>query len=84
MATAYLEPGGDADFGIGLWTSDSGVSAVATDFVHGNHLRSIKYRPGNQDRLASPVGTLADAGSRISWWIYLVALPTSATATLTL
>lgn len=79
--TTFLEPGGDADFGINLWTSDSGIAAVATDFVHGKHVKSIKYRPGNQDRIASPAGTLSDAGGRFSFWIYIVTLP-NATATI--
>lgn len=81
MAATYLEPGGDSTFGIDLWTSDSGIAAVATDFVHGSHVKSIKYRPSNQDRLASPAGSLADAGGRFSFWLYIVTLP-NATATI--
>lgn len=80
-AVTFIEPGGDADFGIALWTQDSGTPAVATDFVRGNHVKSIKYRPGNQDRLASPAGSCVDAGCRYSFSIYLVALP-NATATI--
>jgi hypothetical protein len=80
MATKFLEPGGDADFLVGttngFWTTVSGAS-IATDFVHGGHIKSIKYRPNNSDTVATPTTALADAGSRISIYIYLSALPTA-------
>lgn len=80
MATKFLEPGGDADFavvgtGTGFWDVALGV-AIATDFVHGGHIKSIKYTVGSADRVTK-LGILADAGSRISWYVYLNALPTN-------
>lgn len=85
MATVFLEPGGDADFLVGttngFWRATSGTPAVATDFVHGTHQRSIKYRPNNPDMVKTGLAIIADAGGRISLYVYLVALP-SATAPL--
>lgn len=77
MATKFLEPGGDADFGIGLWTVDSGTPAIATDFVHGGHIKSIKYRPGATVDQVKNIGIITDAGGRASLYIYLNVLPTS-------
>lgn len=82
MATTFLEPGGDATFALGrtngLWTTNvSGSIAVATDFVHGNHTRSIKPpTTAATGYVASPDGVVRDAGTRISIYIYLNALPT--------
>lgn len=82
MATKFLEPGGDADFNVanaaghGFWITVSGA-AVATDFVHGGHKKSIKYRPGNADQVATQA--LADSGSRISYYVYFNALPSATT-----
>ena len=46
MATKFLEPGGDADFLIGttngFWGTKS-ASILATDFVHGGHIKSLKF-----------------------------------------
>lgn len=79
-----MEPGGDADFtvavGGGFWSTSTVGAAVATDFVHGGHIKSIKYRPANADVAITTVA-LRDAGSRASFYIYLAALPT-ATATI--
>ena len=81
MATKFLEPGGDADFLVGttngFWKSTIGSPTIVTDFVHGSHLKSIKYRPGNQDVVTTKDGVLADAGSRFSIYIYLVTLPSA-------
>lgn len=74
MATKFLEPGGDADFGVGLWNSNSGAPTAATDFVHGTHQRSIKYRTNVDDHVGRSA-CLSDTGSRASVWIYLNALP---------
>jgi hypothetical protein len=82
MATLFLEPGGDADFGIGLWGSILNGPAVATDFVHGGHIKSIKYRPSNQDIVDTPAGSVTDVGGRASFYVYFNALP-GASATLT-
>lgn len=85
MATTFLEPGGDADFAVagttGFWNSPFGniSGTIATDFVHGSHIKSIKYAPNTSQKVTSP-SVLADAGSRISMYIYLVALPSSTTA----
>ena len=79
-ATEFLEPGGDCTFGIDLFNTNSGSPSAATDFVHGGHQRSIKFRTG-QDDFVGRIGVLADAGRRTSTWIYLNALP-SATASI--
>lgn len=80
MATKFLEPGGDADFLVGttngFWTSRGG-SAVATDYVHGNHINSIKYRVSQFDYVNTPASVVSDSGSRISYFLYMVALPTA-------
>lgn len=88
MATTFLEPGGDADFAVanpnGFWKGIAGSPAVATDFVHGTHVKSIQYPVNaiNNVRTANLAsGILADAGSRISIYIYLNVLP-SATASI--
>lgn len=83
MATKFLEPGGDADFAVaattGFWTSVGASIAVATDFVHGSHVKSIKY-PTNATSYCSKASVLADAGSRTTDYLYFNALP-NATAT---
>jgi hypothetical protein len=82
MAVKFLEPSGDADFavadaaGLGFWNIVSGA-AVATDFVHGTHVKSIKYRPANNDKVQTTAGVISDTGTRISLYIYIVALPSS-------
>lgn len=78
MATEFLEPGGDANFEINsstgsFWSTNSGAPAIATDFVHGGHIKSIKYRPAFGDCLTTPA-VVSDAGSRISFYIYLATL----------
>jgi hypothetical protein len=81
MATTFLEPGGDATFNVtlttnnGFWSAVNLSPAVATDFVHGSHQKSIKYRASFADYLTAPIGSLTGAGSRLSLYIYLVALP---------
>lgn len=83
MATTFLEPGGDATFNVantingGFWSFTSGA-AIATDFVHGGHIKSIKYRAGGAGDIVRATGS-ADSGTRISFYIYIVAYPTSAT-----
>lgn len=82
MATKFLEPGGDADFLVGttngFWGTNGGLAAVATDFVHGGHVKSIKYRSGVTDSVHTQASIVGDAGSRISFWVYITALPTTA------
>lgn len=75
MAVKFLEPGGDADFGVALWPSGLGSVAVATDFVHDGHPRSIKYAANSTDGVLGSV-FVTDAGGRVSFYIYIVALPT--------
>ena len=85
MAVTFLEPGGDADFANiqldnTLWgPSFGGAPTVVTDFVHGGHKRSIKYRPGFSDRVQTPFGVVSDTGGRFSFYIYLNALPSATT-----
>jgi hypothetical protein len=81
MATSFLEPGGDADFLVGttngFWAAINAAPAVATDFVHGGHIKSIKCRAGFQDTMDTPTGVVSDAGGRISAYVYITALPTT-------
>ena len=80
----FAEPGGDADFLVGttngFWGNFGGLGTIATDFVHGGHKKSIKYAANVSTGQTSPASSLVNTGSRISMYIYLVALPTSATA----
>src|SRR5258706_8181114 len=86
MATTFLEPGGDATFNVvsttagGFWGGIGGAPAIATDFVHGSHIKSIRFRPATGDAGLSPNGILADAGSRFSVYVYLAVLPTGGTS----
>lgn len=86
MATTFLEPGGDATGNValtsagGFWGAITGTPTAATDFVHGTHNFSIKCAPSQNQIFRPPLGVIADSGSRISFWIYLNALPSSATA----
>lgn len=56
-----------------MWNVAAGVPAVATDFVHGTHIKSIKYPASAQ--LATAAGVLSDAGSRASAYFYFNAFP---------
>jgi hypothetical protein len=82
MATTFLEPGGDADYLVGttngFWQYNAGQ--IATDHVHGGHIKSIKYVANTGNYVWTPAATLATAGGRISLYIYLVALPNSGAA----
>lgn len=85
MATLFLEPGGDMDFknpdtannnaGFGQWSATTGATkpTVVNDFVHGGHKQSIKI-PASINSYLSKGGVIPIAGSRISVYIYLVAL----------
>lgn len=77
MAIKFLEPGGDADMSALMifWPFGTGVVTSDTDFVHGNHQRSNRYRPSNQDTISPPIGIVADTGARISTYFYFNALP---------
>ncbi len=88
MATTFLEPGGDADFAVtsgnGFWGSIQGTPAVATDFVHGSHIKSISYPTAGFHYVHTSTGVMADTGSRLSLYIYLNALGNSTTNFVTL
>lgn len=79
MATKFLEPGGDSTFNVaatsakGLWDTVIGTPAVVTDFVHGAHIKSIKFRPGSTDYVQS--FTMQDSGTRGSFYVYFNVLP---------
>jgi hypothetical protein len=86
MATKFLEPGGDATFNVatttagGFWTSINGSSSVSleTTIKNGSHINSIRSgAPFNNGSLTTAVGTLAAAGSRISFYLYIVTFPSS-------
>jgi hypothetical protein len=75
----WLEPGGDADFGIGLWTGTTGTApTVVQDFVHGFHQYSIQPS-------TSASGAVYRTGAFVTsspWndcsvWVYFNALPSS-------
>jgi hypothetical protein len=86
VATTFMEPGGDADFAItvlgsgGMWGATSGSPVLATDFVHGSHIKSLKFPTGTNCWVGTPVGSLADTGTRISVYIYMVSLPSGGDA----
>lgn len=83
MATIFLEPGGDADFNNLLWPGleNTGTAvAVATDFVHGGHVKSLKYAHNGTSSVTATT-FFADAGGRISHWFYWNTLP-AATCTI--
>lgn len=78
MTVTFLEPGGDATFtnpsgSNDIWNTSG--ATIATDFVHGNHIKSISY-PSN-GYVNTPSGTLSDNGSRISFYLYIATLPTA-------
>lgn len=75
MASLLVEPGGDADFGDGLWIIESGAPVIATDIVHGSHLRSFQLRA---NAAADTLGTnniLIASGGRINYFWYVKTLP---------
>lgn len=81
MAVTFLEPGGDATFNVasttagGFWATTIGGPSIATDFVNGNHINSIKFRANSADTIDTPTNSISDSGTRISMFIYLNALP---------
>lgn len=85
MSMKFAEPGGDSDFAVtttnGFWGfSGSSNAAVATDFVHGGHVKSIKYQLGGYGSwVATPVATISDTGGRVSVYVYFNALPNATT-----
>lgn len=82
MAVKALEPGGDADFGIGLFNGTDGtpLPTASSTIVHGSHKRSITYDRTNSN--TSDVrfnGVTSDVGGRISIYLYFTTLPGAAT-----
>ena len=84
MVTLFLEPGGDAtgnantpvSLSPGLWSSSNfGVPSVATDYVHGGHINSIKFAPNVTSDVE--ISSVVQAGSRVSFWIYVNAYPSA-------
>lgn len=84
MATKFLEPGGDVDELLvagslnTFWSSNSGAT-IASDFVHGGHVKSIRYAP-SVNAIVLKGSIASDSGTRVSFYIYFAALP-NATAT---
>ena len=78
--TTFLEPGGDATFDFSLWGSVTGSPTIVSDFVRGNHLRSIRYAPSVSSRTNGLSNCVADAGTRIYFGFYIAAFPTGGTA----
>lgn len=80
--TTFMEPGGDAVFTIstpnGFWSSVSNAPQIVTDFVHGGHIKSTQFRPAQGDNITRNT-ILTDTGSRCSFYIYLVAVPSDTT-----
>lgn len=83
MATTFLEPGGDSTFAVattnGFWPNGASSGGIKTDFVHGAHVKSIG---SGVSPCASPNGACADAGTRMSIYIYFAAIPSGAVASL--
>lgn len=82
VLTTFLEPGGDATFnssgtGSGGFWSGGGQGVIATDFVHGSHLKSIKYTSGTTQQNRTSSNTVSDLGTRLSCYFYFVAYPTA-------
>ena len=82
MATTFLEPGGDADFGLGFWGSTVGAPAIVTDFVHGSHVKSIQFRPNAAADQVQTATVLSGNSGRLSVWVYIVAIPSSGPRTI--
>ncbi len=85
MAVTFLETGGDTTFANpaptdsnGFWAAGTSVTAqIASDFVHGQHKRSMSFAPSGNFIAATASGTAADAGTRISMYIYIATLPSA-------
>ena len=72
--TKFLEPGGDATFNVatttngGFWEGEAS-GTLATDFVHGTHIKSIKYAIGATSRMTTPTSVVSTTGSGISFYM---------------
>ena len=76
MNVIFLEPGGDSTFDTGLFHAVGGPSVV-TDFVHGNHLKSLKFSTSVNNVYVTVPNALVDAGNRFSAWFYVNAYPSA-------
>lgn len=84
MAIVFLEPGGDATFdnarstvNNGLWNSVNSTVSVQTDFVPDWHLRSLKASPNAFTYVNTVIDTGPGRTIRISFYFYLVSLPSA-------
>ncbi len=73
MTTTFLEPGGSATYDKTLWSATGANITIVSDFVHGQP-RSIRATNTGANH-ARKSGICADAGTRVSFWFYVVALP---------
>ncbi len=87
MAVTFLEPGGDLDIsGNAVITSTGGLWGFKSTFgltesstiLHGRHKSSYRPVTGSTRYVASPNGVVADAGTRISMWLFINAQSTVA------
>lgn len=81
MAVTFLEPGGDANFtnpatNLEFWSNRNGSPTIVSDFVHGTHVKSIKFGT-NSFFAVTKNSVLSGSGSRTSAYIYINALPTA-------
>lgn len=72
----FAETGGDSTFDLKLWsnpdiTGASPAPSVVSDFVNGTHLRSTNPGTG----VVGMSAVFADAGSRVSFYLYIQTLP---------
>ena len=81
MAAKFLEPCGDAQFTVASgdmnWRYVDGGVTIATDFVHGGHIKSYRCGPAGNKVVFTNNGYLADAGSRVTAYIYIATLPSA-------
>jgi hypothetical protein len=81
LAVKFLEPGGDTTYTLattnGFWANITGSPTINTDFVHGGHIKSIANAINTNNSVRTPDGTVADAGTRVSFYFYMNALPTA-------
>jgi len=73
MATAFMEPGGDATFDTSLYQTAVGPPTIVTDHVNGSHIKSMRFT-GTQYGYRGDVLASKDTG-RLSFYVYIAALP---------
>lgn len=76
MTVKFIEPGGDADFSNSgyLWDS-ANLITIVSDFLFAQHKRVIRCAGGSGAQVNTVPGSVADAGSRVSYRMYLATLP---------